>query len=80
MTPAVVHYHSQLDPAGWLKPIGLPLVDGAIGEINALIAAEAGTALMAAYRARISAAGSFKATAMAQFGRAVRKFRRIASR
>jgi len=40
VTPAVIHYHSNLDRAGFLRPIGLPRVDAAAGDVNALIAAE----------------------------------------
>ncbi len=76
--PAVIHYHGNLDSAGRLNPIGLPKVDAAIAATNALMADQAGSALMQDYRRRIAQANGMPERARAQFGRVVRKLRKTA--
>jgi hypothetical protein len=80
VSPAVIHYHANLDALGDLRPIGLRQVDAAVNRINGLMAAEARTALMRDYRARVQAANSAPARAQAQLGRALRKARQLLSR
>ena len=79
VAPAVIHYHSNLDSAGLLRPIGLAGVDAAVGAINALIAAEAGSPLIREYRARVAQANGLPALAQAQAGRVFRKIGKLAA-
>jgi hypothetical protein len=78
--PAVIHYHANLDRAGLLRPIGLPRLDAAVAEVNALIEAESGIPLMQGYRRRVAQANGLPALARAQTGRVIRKIRKLASR
>ena len=78
-TPVVIHYHSKLDRTGNLAAIGLAKVDAAIRETNALMANNAGTAPMQAYRRQIAVANGLPARAQHQVRRVVRRLRKIAA-
>jgi hypothetical protein len=79
VTPAVIHYHSNLDRAGFLRPIGLPRVDAAAGDVNALIAAEASGPLMREYSGHVAQANGLPALVHTQAGRVIRKVRKLVS-
>jgi hypothetical protein len=78
--PTVIHYHANIDRAGLLRPIGLPLVDKAVSETNALISAEADHPLMREYRWRVAQALGIRAQARAQADRIIRKIGKLVMR
>jgi SAM-dependent methyltransferase len=57
--PRALHFHDRLDPCGFLLPPGNPLIDDAVGRVNAALAAHFSNRLFWDYRyARHSALGS----------------------
>jgi hypothetical protein len=58
--PVVLHFHHRLDSAGLLKPTGLPQVDAAIHNVNAVLERETTPAYRRRVRPRRGLTRSFR--------------------
>jgi hypothetical protein len=57
--PLVLHYHDRIEPDGRLSPVGVPIVDRSIDEVNALLARTERPALFeGALRAAVHGVGA----------------------